>query len=185
MKKNLSFIAVAATVILFTACGGGGGNPKDVAKKFFEAIKSFNIDEASKYATKDSKSMLDLMKMGMSFAPKNMDSIKNEMAKQKIEYGEAVIKGDEATVSVTVDGKDKTDFKLKKEDGEWKVAFDKASLMQTGMEKMNEGGASEADMKDAEEAMKMLNSDTLKDVLNKAGDALKEAGAAIDSAGKQ
>ena len=42
-----------------------------------------NVDEAAKYATKDSKSMLDLMKMGMSMAPKNLDSMKAEMAKQK------------------------------------------------------------------------------------------------------
>jgi hypothetical protein len=80
-------------------------------------------------------------------APKNLDSLKAEMAKQKITYSDPVINGDEATLSVTVDNNEKTDFRLKKEDGQWKVAFDKNSLMKTGMEKMEKNGASEEDMK--------------------------------------
>jgi len=131
-----------------------------------------DIDEAAKYATKDSKQMLDMMKMGMSFAPVNKDSLKQEMAKQKIEYGDAVINGDEATISVTVDGKDKTDFKLKKEEGAWKVAFDKNTLMKTGMEKMQQKGASAEEMEDAQKAMDMLSGDSLKQVMEEAGDVL-------------
>ena len=180
MKKVLFSVAAMAALWLVTACGGGGGNnPKDVAKNFFEAIKTFNIDEAAKYATKDSKSMLDLMKMGMSFAKENMDSIKNEMAKQKIEYSEPVINGDEATVSVTVDGKDKTDFKLKKEEGQWKVAFDKNSMMQQGMNKMNDA-SQEADEAKLKEAMEGLKADSVGEAMKKAGEALKEAGEAIE-----
>jgi hypothetical protein len=168
------------------ACNVGGGNdPKSVAKKFFEALKTMNIDEAAKYATKDSKSMLDLMKMGMTMAPKNMDSLKTEMDKQKIEYGEPVIKGDEATIAITTDGKDKTDFKLRKEDGKWKVAFDKTSMMQTGMDKMEKEGASTEEMKEAEDAMKILNSDSVSGMLKTAGEALKDAGNAMDSIGKK
>lgn len=136
MKKTLLPL-LAIVMLALAACSGGSGDPKAVAKKFFEAFKTMDIDEAAKYATKDSKQMLDMMKMGMSFAPINKDSLKQEIAKQKIEYGDAVINGDEATISVTVDGKDKTDFKLKKEEGAWKVAFDKNTLMKTGMEKCN------------------------------------------------
>src|SRR5438552_3449288 len=83
--------------IVIAACKGGGNDPKSVAKHFFEALKTMNIDEAAKYATKDSKSMLDLMRMGMTMAPKNMDSVKAEMDKHKIEYSDPVINGDEAT----------------------------------------------------------------------------------------
>jgi hypothetical protein len=179
MKKTfVKFLALAVIVAGMIACKGGGGDPKSVAKNFFEALKTMNIDEAAKYATKDSKSMLDLMKMGMNMAPKNMDSLKAEMSKQKIEYSDPVITGDEATLSVTVDGKEKTDFKLKKEDGLWKVAFDKNSLMKTGMEKMEEHGASDSDMKEAQDALNGLNSDSVKN-------ALKEAGETLDSVSKQ
>jgi len=174
MKKYfLQLSAIAIIMLALAACSGSSSNdPKSVAKNFFEAIKTMNIDEAAKYATKDSKSMLDLMKMGMSMAPKNMDSVKAEMDKHKIEYSEPVINGDEATITVTTDGKEKTDFKLKKEEGLWKVAFDKNSLMKTGMEKMEEHGASDAEMKEAQEALKNLNADSLKNAVEEANKAL-------------
>jgi len=131
------------------------------------------MDEAAKYATKDSKGMLDMMKMGMSFAQVNQDSIKKEMAKQKIDFSDAVINGEEATVSVTVDGKDKTDCKLKKEEGQWKVAFDKDTLMKTGMEKMEQKGASQEEMDEAKKAMDMLqNKDSLASIMEEAGKAI-------------
>ena len=171
MKKTLLPL-LAIVMLALAACSGGSGDPKSVAKKFFEAFKTMDIDEAAKYATKDSKQMLDMMKMGMSFAPVNKDSLKQEMAKQKIEYGDAVINGDEATISVTVDGKDKTDFKLKKEEGAWKVAFDKNTLMKTGMEKMQQKGASAEEMEDAQKAMDMLSGDSLKQVMEEASDVL-------------
>lgn len=176
--KKLVLPLVAVAMLVLAACSGtGGGDPKSVAKSFFEALRMMNIDEASKYATKDSKGMLDMMKMGMSMAPLNQDSLKKEVAKQKVEFGEPTINGDEATISVTVDGKDKTDFKLKKEEGQWKVAFDKNTLMKTGMEKAKEGGASEQELQEAEKALEMLNSDSLKDAMKgAAGEALKEAG---------
>jgi hypothetical protein len=180
-KKFVSAVIMAMITLVLFSCKPSGGDPKTVAKNFFEALKTMNIDEAAKYATRDSKSMLDLMKMGMSMAPKNMDSIKTEMAKQKIEYSDPVINGDEATLSVTVDNKEKTDFRLKKEDGQWKVAFDKNSLMKTGMEKMEQKGASEEEMKEAQDALNQLNSDSVSEALKGAGKALEKAGEKLDS----
>ena len=108
------------------------------------------------------------------------------MAKQKIDFSDAIINGDTATVSVTVDGKDKTDFKLLKEEGQWKVAFDKNTLMKTGMEKMQEKGASEQEMEEARKSMDMLqNPDSLSQIMEQAGDAMKEAGKALDTAGSK
>jgi hypothetical protein len=186
MKKVLLPL-VALALLAFAACSGGGGNdPKSVTKKFFEAFKTMNMDEAAKYATKESKGMLDMMKMGMSFAQVNQDSIKKEMDKQKIDFSDAIISGDTATVSVTVDGKDKTDFKLLKEEGQWKVAFDKNTLMKTGMEKMEDKGASQEELDEAKKAMDLLqNKDSLGKIMEQAGDAMKEAGKAMDSLGKK
>lgn len=181
MKKIL-LGALAMASLFMAACSGNAGDPKAVAKKFFEALSTMNVDEASKYATPESKQMLDLVKMGMSFAPANQDSLKREFNKKNINFSDPVINGDEATVSVTVDGKDKTDFKLKKVDGQWKVAFDKNTMMKTGVEKMKQEGADANSIQEAEKAMEMLkNPDSLKNTINQAGEALKDAGKAIDS----
>jgi len=185
MKKQI-IILLALVTTVFVACSSGGGDPKAVTKKFYEAMKTMNMDEAAKYATKESKNMLDLMKMGMSFAAANQDSIKAEMAKQKVDFSDAVINGDEATVTVTLNDKDKTDFKLKKEDGQWKVAFDKNTLMKTGMEKAQQNGTDPAELQEAQKALESLqNPDSLQKIMEKAGDAMKEAGKAMDSASKQ
>lgn len=184
--KRRSTILLALATSVFMACSSGGGDPKAVTKKFYEAMKTMNMDEAAKYATKESKNMLDLMKMGMSFAAANQDSVKAEMAKLKVDFSEPVINGDQATVTVTVDGKDKTEFKLKKEEGQWKVAFDKNTLMKTGMEKAQQNGADPAELQEAQKALESLqNPDSLQKVMEKAGEAMKEAGKAIDSATRQ
>ena len=83
---------------------------------------------------------MNMIQMGMQ----NMGDKSNEMInyqKENLEVGTAVIAGDKATVPV----KDKksgetTDFTLKKESGDWKVAFDKSTLMEMAQKKMKEHG---------------------------------------------
>ena len=76
--------------------------------------------------------------------------------KNNMEYGDAVITGDKATVPV----KDKksgetTNFTLKKEGGDWKVAFDKATMTQMATDKMKSKGM---DMNSGmDSAQKMMN----------------------------
>ena len=89
------------------------------------------------------------------------------------------IEGDKATVAV----KDKTsgestNFILKKESGNWKVAFDKASLMQMGTDKMKEKGMNSNDMIDSAqnglEKLKEMNPDSLANKMKEGMDKLKE-----------
>jgi len=182
MKKTMLTLAIGLVVVLMLACGGANSNdPKTVAKNFFEALNILDIDEAAKYATRESQSILALRKIGLSMVAINMDSLKREMANQKIEYSEPKIEGDAGTITIITDGKEKTDLKLKKEDGQWKVACDLNSLMQSDMDKMEEKGASPEEMKEAEEAIKMLNGDSLTNALQNAGEEMKEAGKTIDS----
>lgn len=166
MKKILFALAVVAVVTL-AACKGGASTstPEGALKGFMEHMQKMDIDGAKKYATKESAAILDMAKafigMGKEFA-KNMDADKladNEMEKlkkAKIEYGTPKIDGDNATIAVTtkVEGKepDTKDVKLKKEDGAWKVAFDKSSLMGSD----NKGEM--PDMKDLNEAKDVLDS---------------------------
>src|SRR5665647_3871204 len=79
--------------------------------------------------------MLGMIQMGMSMAPKDVKDTTYD--KSNMEFGDAKIEGDKATVPV----KDKksggtTNYTLKKEGGAWKVAFDKATMTQMGTDKM-------------------------------------------------
>ncbi len=117
-----------------------GGDPKVVLVKFFDAISKKNIDEAKKYVTKDSEGMMSLVQMGMqSMGGKENDMLNYQ--KENIDIGAALIDGDKATVPI----KDKksgemTDFTLRRESGDWKVAFDKSTLMEMAQKKMKEHG---------------------------------------------
>ena len=69
-------------------------------------------------------------------------------------------------------------FTLKKESGAWKVAFDKASMMQMGMDKMKEKDPGALDSLNSHlNEIKKLNVDSLKDLMNngmKSLDSLKD-----------
>lgn len=185
MKKLLALVTITSTVLIVACSGGAVGDPKGVAKKFFEAMKQMNFEEAQKYATKDSENMFNLFKLGMNLNP-NSDSLKGEFQNQKFEYGDAVINGDEATVTVTMNDKETTDVKLKKEEGEWKVAFDKNTVFQQLMDKANEDpNISEQELQNAKDALESLTSDSLQNIMNKTGDAMKEVGKALEEAGEK
>jgi Domain of unknown function (DUF4878) len=189
MKKMLLAITVTAS-LLITSCNGGGGDPKAVLMSFMDAMSKKDIAAAKKLATKDSETMFSLMEMGM----KNNKDNDMKFEKDKMEFGETKIDGDKATVAV----KDKasgegTNFILKKESGSWKVAFDKASVMQMGMDKMKEKGV---DMNDVinkgADAMKDINVDSLGDKmkeglekLNENKDKIEEAARKIEEAAKK
>jgi hypothetical protein len=140
MKKRI-VSTVTALILIITGCNSaGGGDPKATLLNFFDALTKKDFTAAKKYTTKDSEGMLSMIQMGMQ----NMNDKSNDMMryeKENIELGTAVIEGDKATVPV----KDKksgetTDFTLKKESGDWKVAFDKSTLMEMAQKKMKEHG---------------------------------------------
>jgi len=134
--KNLILGVVALAAINSIGCkSGGGGDPKNVLSTFFDALEKKDITTAKKYATKESESMLGMIEMAMKMASDSMRQ--RPYDKNNMEFGDAIIDGDKATVPV----KDKksgetTNFTLKKEDGDWKVAFDKITMTELGKEKM-------------------------------------------------
>lgn len=143
MKKNF-VLAITLFVIVFSGCqSGGGDNPKEVLSNFFTALSKKDFSTAKKYATKDSDGMLGMMEMGMKMAGNTQNDHSDKMFEmlQNAQMGAPVINGDEATVPVT-DKKsgESTGFLLKKEDGNWKVAFDMATLSEMGREKLKEHG---------------------------------------------
>jgi hypothetical protein len=140
MKKVLILI-ISAFVLILQGCQSNKttNDPKEVLDHFFEALAKKDVTEAKKYVTKDSEGMMGMVEMGM----KNVGDSSPAMVykKENIIMGEPVINGDRATIGVTDKmSKEETDFVLKKEHGEWKVAFDKSTLMEMAQKKMKEHG---------------------------------------------
>jgi Domain of unknown function (DUF4878) len=179
--KKMFFAAAVITVAFFSSCSPAGGDPKAVLNNFFEALSKKDIAGARKLATEDSKSMLDMMEMAMKMSKDSSGNNEFEKyGKDKVELGEAKIEGDKATVAV----KDKssgesTNFSLKKEKNDWKVAFDKSSVMQMGMDKMKEKGV---DPVEGINKLNEINPDSLGDKVKEGVDKMKEG---VDQATKE
>ncbi len=158
MKRIL--IACASVVVLLAACGKSN-DLKSVATNFFKALSDKKIDEAAKYATADSKQMLDLMKMGMEMDKSGKKDSTFDI--NNLEFGEPKITGETATMSIKNKKENDTmDFTFKKEGGEWKIAFDKNTVMQMGMKKAKQDNPD-------------LNIDsTVKDAMNQVDSTIKK-----------
>lgn len=175
--KKIFLAAIVFTAICFSSCKSGGGDPKAVLSEFFQALADKNMEKARKLSTADSKSMLDMMEMAMKTENKEETQ---KYDKTNMEYGEAKIDGDMATVPVKEKTSGETlNYTLKKESGSWKVAFDKASIMSMGMDKMKEKGVDMSDSLDAEE-MKNMNIDSLKEGLKKGSQTLDSLAKAME-----
>ena len=176
MKKL--FVAVFAfSAVYMSSCNSGGGDPKAVLISFFDAMAKKDIAAARKLATADSKGMFDLMEMGMKMAENTADDkTKEQFDKSKMEFGEAKIDGDRATVNVKeTKGGESINFVLKKEGGSWKVAMDMATMMSMGAEKMKEEGMSDDEMnklKEDMEKLKNISPDSMQKLMNKGMQAL-------------
>lgn len=153
MKKIFALLLVAGSVVFYSCKSAGSGAPPEVLASFFDALSKKDLKTAKELSTKESASMLDMMEMAMK---NDTTTVDNKYDKNNMEFGEAKVEGDMATVPVkeTKSG-EVVNYKLKKEDGKWKVAFDKASLMSIGMDKMKEEGVDPKEK--IEEGMNELN----------------------------
>lgn len=192
--KKLILMLFAGALIIGTGCNSGGGllgsnDPNTVLEKFLHALGNKDMEEVKKYVTKDSESFINLMKMGLDMAGEDE---KNEEVfnKEDVVIGKAVIDGDRATINV----KDKksgegSNFIMKKENGDWKVAFDKASFMEMSGEKMNEQNMQEMQelneegMQEATDAMKNFSAEDMEKA-TKAMDSLKQMYEEMNKDGK-
>ena len=172
--KKVVLAAFTGLLILMMSCKSGGADPKIVLSDFFTALSKKDMVKAKSLATEESKTMLDMMEMAMKTDTKETEKFNPG----NMQFGEAKIEGDKATVPAKdVASGETTNFTLKKEDGSWKVAFDKTSLMNIGMEKMKKDGITDSTMNVLDE-LKHLDADSLKATL-------EEGIKAIDSAKKK
>ena len=167
MKKIIVAVFILSTGMLFS-CKTTGSDPKPALSDFLEAISKKDIETARKHATTDSKFMLDMMEKGMQEAKKSGEiDIDDKFSMADMVMGETKIEADKAIIPVTEKRTNETiNYTLKKENGEWKVAFDKNSLMNTATEKLTEKGV---DMKalgdsltEGMEKLKDIDMDSLK-----------------------
>jgi hypothetical protein len=128
--------------------------------------------------------MMGMVEMGM----KNIADSGGQMEmykKENMMMGDPVINGERATIPV----KDKrsgeeTDFVLKKESGDWKVAFDKSTLMEMAQKKMKEHGLNGMNGMNMDSSrLDSVNMDSIQNKLNNLTPEEKaEANKMIDSA---
>lgn len=182
MKKIFSFLLLAITMgSISTGCGGGGmsnASPKEVLVAFFEKLAKKDIEGATKLATKDSKSTMEMMKKGLDMAEKMKDQIKEKDDPteefKNMEVGEAKINGDVATVAVRNKKKEQeVEFPLKKEDGAWKVDFSMTTLMKMGMDEKNKRAGEMGD-EDPTNGMEGIDSASLQKGLEVMDSAMKK-----------
>ena len=192
--KKLILMLFAGVLIIGTGCNSGGGllggnDPNSVLEKFLKALGNKDMEELKKYVTKDSESFVNMMKMGMDMAGDAKDD-KEIFKEEDVIIEKAVIEGDRATINV----KDKksgegSKFILKKESGDWKVAFDKASFMEMSGEKMDENSMqdmqnlNEESLQEAAEAMKNFSPEDMEKA-TKAMDSLKHMYEEMNKDGK-
>ena len=183
MKKFI-ISAIAASLLILAGCkSGGGGDPKIALMNFFDALAKKDFTALKKCTTKDSEGMMSMIQMGMQ----NMGDKENQMAKyekENIELGTAVIDGDKATVPVT-DKKsgEITDFTLKRESGDWKVAFDKSTLMEMAQKKMKEHGFNGMH-NSTNDSLGSINNPSMPNADSLSNDDMQKARKMIDSANK-
>lgn len=136
--KRLSVFAVSLSLcaLTFTGCTKRS-DPKDVSVKFLSAIQRADYTEAKNYATEDSKAMLDALASFQKMLP--------ESSQEKIKHEKFVVRhvetGDSFAVVTYASDIDTTGkvLKLKKEHGEWKVAFTKETILPELDKPLNEG----------------------------------------------
>jgi Domain of unknown function (DUF4878) len=173
--KKLLLASITACAVFISGCGGGSGSdPKATLIAFFEAMSKKDIAAAKKLATKDSEAMFSMLEMGMKMGGDKEASM-DKFDKTKMEFGEAKIDGDKAVISVKQKGEtESVNFPLKKEDGSWKVAFDK-SMMTSNMDKIKDKmGSDSLDTKISEglDKLKNMNSDSLQKAVSQGMQAL-------------
>lgn len=177
MKKIILVTVIISMSVFFISCSTASSDPKATLVTFFESLSKKDIAGARKMATQDSKAMLDIMEMGLSQAKEEKGLEKFD--KSKMEIGETKVVGDIATIPVKEkQSGEAVNFTLKKEAGTWKVAFDMATLLKMGTEKLKEKGHVSIDsLANQMDELKNMNTDSLKEVMDKgmlALDSLKK-----------
>lgn len=141
-------------MLFLAGCNSTVEDPAAVLSEFFSAMSQKNIEGAKKLVTEDSEGMINMMQMSL----KNLDApdTGDQFNPAKLTVGKATVNGDEAEVPVTEKASGETvNFFLKKEKGQWRVAFDMATIARMARQKIvNQRAESAQDSADADKLNK-------------------------------
>jgi hypothetical protein len=162
MKKSICYLFILA-ISLISGCKTNEADPSQTLKSFLEALEKKDFKTAKKFATDDSKSLLDILEMGSTLNKEKPAVIKGATV-TTLKFDEPIISSDKA--NITVHNKEKNQspitFTLKKINKEWKVAFDKSTLIGMGMEQLNESTKeNSAEMNKALDEIKKIGLDSM------------------------
>lgn len=162
MKTSIVALFITGLLIL-NGCNSETQKPEIVVESFFDALSKQDFETAKEFATKKSESVLDMISLAANFQIEKMDS--SMFDKSRLQFGAPKIEGDSAIVEVSI--KNSNEFiplKLKKEDGDWKVAFEAETLMKIGLDKIKKEGRKKGQQLDKElESIQNMPLDSLKD----------------------
>ncbi|BAV05230.1 nuclear transport factor 2 family protein [Filimonas lacunae] len=108
-------------LLLLIRCSPSADSPSEAARLFFTAFQEKNYAKAKKYATRQSAEMLTLLG--------NLGEKLTTSSKEAANFTTKTLKESESTATVQVvlpDNRKATIMQLEKENGKWKVAFDKS-----------------------------------------------------------
>jgi hypothetical protein len=173
MKQKLFLSLIACLIFAISCKQKSSGNPNEVMTAFFEAMGKKDWATAKTLATPESQAMFTLMEM----AGKEAKAEDMKFDKTKVEFGTAIIDGDNAKVPIKQkDSNEIVNFPMKRINGDWKVAFDKSSMMSIAAEKMKGKTINITDT--VRNGLENINLDSMKNELN---NAMKEANINGDS----
>src|SRR4051812_24286949 len=126
-RKTIAyFAALVALALVATACGKGG-TPTATVKAFYDAVKAKDVQGIKNTM---SKSSLDMMEKFAKMQNKSLDEALKEPSTTNppatFESQNEKITGDTATLEIKDENGKWETLPFTKEDGQWKIALDKA-----------------------------------------------------------
>lgn len=165
------FLFIITSCLIFTGCltTDNNGNPTQVLQEFADAIVKKDMLRAKQLSTPESQSVLNMMSVaGITTGVR----ITDKFDKNKVEFGTAIINGDNATVPITDRASRQTiQFPLRKINGQWRVSVDAGSMMGMAKNKVNTTTGSWRDS--AKNVLKRINTEGIKKKINNMLDSIK------------
>ena len=131
-RRNLALVALLTLMLVAAAaCNKAGSSPTATAKAFHEAVKA---KDAQGMKNSMSKKSLEIMEKFAAMQNKSLDEALKDPSPlpPTFEARNEKITGDAATLEVKDEKGSWETIHFAKEDGQWKIAFDKSMQMDTG-----------------------------------------------------